>query len=823
MYKNLRFVNDIYPGNYSSILKGLHQEQYSYDILTSMNISSWCDRVIKIGFYLLFILVPIILTPINYELFEYNKMIVTYALTVIIVGAWVIKMVRNKEIRIAKTPFDIPILLFVSSQFVSALFSMDPHVSWFGYYSRFNGGMWSVISYVLLYYAFVSNFSMSSFLADIEKLKTSFEKTQDKQNSKVPSERLGTGKTSTQNSVSEVTEEESHPSTSLRTSNKTIINLLKVTLSTASVVAIYGVLEHFGIDKHLWVQDVQNRVFSTLGQPNWLAAYLVALTPIAMALGLQFSIKRLLLVIGYWSLVMLFFLVLLYTRSRSGLVGFAAADLIFWGLVFFFVSRFNLVKNKVKPFQNKSLAFVFIICHLSFAIIVFLNGTNIDAIDKFVTLKSWQNRLSNSTFSIQNPAFNVATPSGTLLETGGTESGTIRKYVWQGAYNAWNSSLKTRLIGTGTESFAFAFYQFKPKEHNLTSEWDFLYNKAHNEYLNYLATTGILGLGSYLLFIGSIIWWFIKMLNAKCQMLNKNESKLPPDLPFIIQHSSFSIALFAGWISILVTNFFGFSVVVVQLLFFLLPALMLTLSSSVKTDKQNLHYALHLPLSDSVAKMLSLPILFLFFVVLFLISRMWYADTLFASGYRASRAGLFQKAYPNLKSSIKLNSEEPLYHDEFATVLAGLAVEAIQDKNATAAATYAKQSLQESDEAISISPNNVNFWKSRTKIYYSFSSFDPIFNKAAIESLAKALTLSPNDPKIMYNLAILYGRGSDNTKAIDLLKNAIIAKPNYRDAYWALAIFYGEVKQPELAKTILTQYINRVDPTDKEFLEKLNE
>ena len=123
--------------------------------------------------------------------------------------------------------------------------------------------------------------------------------------------------------------------------------------------------------------------------------------------------------------------------------------------------------------------------------------------------------------------------------------------------------------------------------------------------------------------------------------------------------------------------------------------------------------------------------------------------------------------------------------------------------------------------ARSISPNNVNFWKSRTKIYYSFSSFDPVFNKAAIESLGKALTLSPNDPKIMYNLAILYGRGNDNTKAIDLLKNAIVAKPNYRDAYWALAIFYGEVKQPELAKTILTQYINRVDPTDKEFLEKL--
>ena len=99
-----------------------------------MNLVLWCNRVIKIGFYLLFILIPLILTPWNYELFEYNKMMVTYALTIIIVGAWAIKMVAQKEVRIAKTPLDIPIALFLSSQLLSSLFSMDPHVSWFGYY-----------------------------------------------------------------------------------------------------------------------------------------------------------------------------------------------------------------------------------------------------------------------------------------------------------------------------------------------------------------------------------------------------------------------------------------------------------------------------------------------------------------------------------------------------------------------------------------------------------------------------------------------------------------------------------------------------------------
>src|SRR3989344_3952975 len=122
-----------------------------------MNVVFLSNRVIRWGFYALFALVPLLLTPLNYELFEYNKMMAIYALTAIIATSWLIKMIHEKEIKIARTPLDIPIALFVGSQLVSALFSIDPHVSWFGYYSRFNGGVWSVISYVLLYYSFVCN------------------------------------------------------------------------------------------------------------------------------------------------------------------------------------------------------------------------------------------------------------------------------------------------------------------------------------------------------------------------------------------------------------------------------------------------------------------------------------------------------------------------------------------------------------------------------------------------------------------------------------------------------------------------------------------
>lgn len=687
----------------------------------------WTDRVIRWGFYLLFILVPLILTPWNYELFEYNKMVVTYGITAIIFGAWLIQMLNRRQIRIAKTPLDIPIALFVVSQLVSAIFSMDPHVSWFGYYSRFNGGMWSIFSYIILYYAFVTH---------------------------VPP----------------------------------VKKVLNAMLSTATLVAIYGVAEHFGIDKNLWVQDVQSRVFSTLGQPNWLAAFLAAVIPVSLYFFFTGSARtttmQILKFIFGGLTAILFFLVILYTRSRSGYVGLAVADAIFWLFIFF------TSKNK------KTLRLPFFIAHCAFFLVIFFNGVYIDQVDRWVTLNGWTNRLTRVTA----PAAADTKPSGTLLESGGTESGTIRKYVWQAAVTAWRANTKNMLIGTGTETFAFAFYQYRPAGHNMTSEWDFLYNKAHNEYLNYLATTGIFGLGAYLLLIGSYIFLFITWV-----LKGKSEQKLLP------------IALFAGWVSILVTNFFGFSVVIVQIFFFLFPGLIVTLTQDIS------YRHIDLKALGSKNQILRWTIAVATVILLVMLCRYWQADTLYSAGYREARANQFAQAQQSVTHALSLNPGEPVFHDEMATTLASLAMAAFDAKNATLAASLAKQSLAQNDMAIRTSPKNVNFWKTRTKLYYTFSGFDPQLNSAAIGALESAQAISPNDPKIVYNLAILYGRQGNNDRAVELLNQAKTLKPNYRDAYFGLYVFYTELKQTDLAKGELQTYLTTVDPTDRDFQDRITQ
>ena len=211
------------------------------------------------AFYVLFIITPLILTPWNYELFEFNKMLAVYAATIVIAGAWLIEMVRQKKRLFTRTPLDIPWLLFLTSQILSTIFSIDPHTSIWGYYSRFHGGLLSTVSYLVLYYAYVQ------FMRD---------------------------------------------------KTKPVIGVI---LSTGLIVSLYGIAERFGIDKHIWIQDVQNRVFSTLGQPNWLAAYLVMLIP--LALGQKSKL-------GYfYSLI--FIITLFFTKSRSGFLGLGAALVVF--------------------------------------------------------------------------------------------------------------------------------------------------------------------------------------------------------------------------------------------------------------------------------------------------------------------------------------------------------------------------------------------------------------------------------------------------------------------------------------------------------------
>ena len=99
-----------------------------------MNFSRVAEKIIEYTFYALFLLVPLIWLPVNSELFEFNKMILVYLSASIVLTVWLFKSVAGKTFVIKRTPLDIPIALFLLANTLSTAFSIDRHISIFGYY-----------------------------------------------------------------------------------------------------------------------------------------------------------------------------------------------------------------------------------------------------------------------------------------------------------------------------------------------------------------------------------------------------------------------------------------------------------------------------------------------------------------------------------------------------------------------------------------------------------------------------------------------------------------------------------------------------------------
>ena len=237
------------------------------------------QKILRISFYLLFAATPLIWLSFTSELFEWNKMYFVYLLSTIITTAWLIRMIKENRLIIKRSPLDIPLFLFLISQIISTVYSIDRNVSMFGYYSRLNGGLLSTISYITLYYALISNFEKED-----------------------------------------------------------VVKFLKASLFGGLLVSLYAIPEHFGVspscvlltgraDVGCWVQLVQERVFATLGQPNWLAGYLGILIFPALYFALTAeTIKQKSI---YYLLTTIYYLALTFTYTRGTTIGLWAGLVVF--------------------------------------------------------------------------------------------------------------------------------------------------------------------------------------------------------------------------------------------------------------------------------------------------------------------------------------------------------------------------------------------------------------------------------------------------------------------------------------------------------------
>lgn len=708
----------------------------------------------KYLYYILFFVLPFVVLPSNSELFEFNKMLFIYALATLIGGVWLHKSLKEQRVSIKRTTFDIPLGIFLLSQVISTLFSIDQHTSFYGYYGRFNGGLLSTCTYIFLYYAFVSNCDKNI--------------------------------------------------------KGTIRTIFSISILSSILVVLWGLPGKFNhdlscllftskFDNTCWTAQFRpsERMFSTLGQPNWLGSYLAITFFIGSFIYFTSQSKRI-KILGFLGVLFSYAGVLL-SRSRSSM-GSLVPGVVIIGL--YFAILFILKNHWFISLRKKTALFVL----GGLIAITFIVQTGIPKIDSFLTF-SFLKKATSPPITTQTPV--VPRSDKSLVFVGGvTDSLDIRKIVWEGA---WELGRQYPLFGTGVETFGFAYYSVRPQAHNLTSEWDYLYNKAHNEFLNLLATTGWFGLSSYIFLL---IWMAVTIIKKLLEH-KSNQS-------YVLYY----LTLIGIFVSICITNFFGFSITVINLYWYSLLGFLV------------LYDEVDVPVHGNKNKKSLFQggiVLVAVLWVLNSIGSYWIADYTYAQSEIAQKANNIEASVGLLQKALSLR-EEHVYEDKLSFVLAQYAYMTTYKKEKDKAKQIIDIAEKLNLKSIQSSPQNVLYWKTRVKNQFVFyqMSLDKKYLFTGISALEEASKLAPTDPKVPYFSATYYSLLFDDEKdmkqkklykekSLDAINKTIVLKPDYGDAFYLKIQLLRKYNYKSDAKKLLEWYIPRYAPTNEELKKELLE
>jgi O-antigen ligase len=694
--------------------------------------AKYMQPIIAWTFYLLTILLPLTFTTTTYELFEFPKFLLLLTGTLVVSAAWLYHAISTRDFSLRGETSKYlkvlhgAVLAVAITQTITTLTSLHPATSFWGYYSRFHQGLLTTWCYTILYFAGV--------------------KWLDKEN---------------------------------------IQKIIKISLRTSFFIAIIAVLEHYNLSltclfmtmleklkngavplitsAACWgtLTNPHDRSFATLGQPNWLAAYLLPHLFLALqTLHTKYkNMSKVSYVVRVTWYVLLYFFALLFTKSRSGFLAFGLSLVTYW-LLTIRLHEFSKIKNTI------------LISSFLFLASILLLGS------------PFTPPLTHLRSTPTPPAI-----SGPALEVESTESGDIRKIVWTGAWQIFRSH---PLLGTGPETFAYTYYNVRPAAHNLTTEWDYLYNKAHNEYLNFAANSGLLGLSAYLA-------WHLALLYIAYRGAGKKlGSALAPILGVSI-------------VSFTVTNFFGFSVIPV---YFTLILFSLIISHDALGATST-----PIPTRPNFLLLVSI---FLFLVYLFPY-RFYRADLDLNKGKAYLAAGQPGQAVNYLTRSLTYRDLD-LTHSYLAEAYATLAATAYVNKDPALkeqAPKLTELSLTQAEITRTMNQYHLNYYKSRAKVYLSLATIDPTYYTRAIREIEQALALAPTDAKLAYNLGLVETRTGDYQGAETAFTRALTLKPNYADAYYAQTLLYEETKQTAKIPALLQDAVTHLATASAELKNKI--
>lgn len=421
-------------------------------------LSRVCDAVIEAGWLAALIVTPLFFNTFSNRVFEPDKLHLLRSIALVMAVAWIVQLLDMGLSGRAKlgpdgapgtfwgvlrrTPLVLPALILVGAYLISTALSVVPRISFFGSYVRMQG-TYTFISYVAIF-----------FMA----------------------------------------------ATHLR-SRVQLNRILHAVILTSLPIAIYGIIQHYGLDAMPWGGDVKERVAGNMGNAIFVAAYLI----MALFLTLERLIDSVASLLNdekgttgdalragaYLFILAVQTIAIIFTQSRGPWLGLAAGLYVFGLLGVLLLGRWAVGRPRAPRWLTKAIRPVWLgIIALTIAGAAFLVVFN----------------LPNSPLSGFRQIRFVGRLGTLASMTEGTNA--VRVLIWEGVVDmmlkphppiqqpdgtpdTWN--LIRPLVGYGPESMWVAYNRFYPPDLAHYEARNASPDRSHNETFDTLVRTGLIG------------------------------------------------------------------------------------------------------------------------------------------------------------------------------------------------------------------------------------------------------------------------------------------------------------------------------------------
>ena len=671
----------------------------------------YCNQIIFWGLLILVISLPLAFNPKFLDAFALPKVTILRVIVLIMLSSWIVKTVERGEFTWRKSPLNLPVLIFVFVTFIATIFSTNPYHSFFGQHMYHMEGLWAILIYATLYFLVIANL-------DVLKIR----------------------------------------------------KIILVFLIASAITVVYGLLQHFGIDFVNWQISSKERIWSSMGNPNFFAGFLVMAIPLSIVVLLDWRRKngnKLSLKTGLLIALLCFQLLCLnFTYSRASWIG------LFFGLVIIAILWRRQLGKMRKIFKFTSLVlFIALLFVFSFKAIEM----------RRLALKNLE-----------------------PLETHGLISKTAKRLVSiidlneadaASRISGWKSALeiiKERpLLGIGPDTLSINFRRYAfPEFSRLIGKALANPAYAHNEVLQIAATMGMVGLLSYL-------WLLLSYFRTVTKFPNLHQD------PIVV-------GIAASITAVLVNNLFSFHTVTTATLFWLFLGFT-TILWAKEDGKKSISISIPRGIKWAIYSILF--VLNLLLIVIFL--RIYFAEAHFPKGLFFESKRRYDLAISEYQKAVRISPWEQTYYQNLAKIYQEVGL-LIQDKTQRirllekSVAVYKKHLELVPQDALSHNGLGIGYMHLAEQLsdqsYYHLAkeSFqrsiqmapyfqEPYINlgtvfyrlgkkEEALQSYDKALQVNRYVPLIYLNLGNLYAQEGEIKKAIGYWRDALDLDPNFEEA-----------------------------------------